>query len=149
MRQIAHQTQTLGNSCVAACVAMLAGVQVVGVEMLFNDRFHIGEVSARDMLKHHRIEFTRLYADERAEMGHIYLVHACSLTEPGRFHMVVLDARTSDIKVFDPAMGFTDEQYEAAHYYWPEGEPPSRKGVALTSFLPVIRIDSEEFYNDV
>lgn len=149
MRQITHQTQTFGNSCVAACVAMLASVQVVGVEMLFNDLFHSGERTARDMLKYYNIEFTRLYADEKAVMGSIYLVHACSLTEPGRFHMLVLDARTVDLKVYDPAMGFTDGQYEAAYYYWPEDEPPSRKGVPLSSFLPVFRIENKEFGHDV
>lgn len=148
MRQIIHQTQTSGNSCVAASVAMLVGVPVISVETLFNDRLHAGEVEIRDVLKHYGVEFTRLYADEKIHSDYLYMVQACSLTEPGRFHMVLLDARTS-VKVYDPAMGFTDGAYEAAYYYWRDDEPPTRKGVCLSSFVPFFRIENKEFYDDV
>lgn len=146
MRQIEHQTQNMLDSCVSTCVAMLVGIPASEVEQKFHTAYHAGEVTLEVMLGEYGIHCSRMYTDDRVVFGHVYLVLACSLAQPGRFHMVILDARSiSNCKVYDPAKGFKDGEYLTSYYYWPEDEPPEQKSVQLGAFIPVVRIKGEEW----
>lgn len=146
MKEIRHQTQTLMNSCVATSVAMIVDCPANEVNK-FNDAYHAGEANVETMLAHYGVCCERMHTDDAVIVGYVYLVLAVSISEPGRFHMVVLDARTMDCVVYDPAKGFKDGDYEVGYYYWPEGEAPERKGVPLSAFIPVCRIKGEGWTN--
>lgn len=146
MRQIEHQTQNLIDSCVSTCVAMLAGVPASEVEQKFHALYHAGGAPIEMMLAAYGVSCTKMYTDDDVVAGHVYMVLTCSLAQPGRFHMVILDARSLDnCRVYDPAKGFVDGEYHTSYYYWPEDEPPEHKAVQLGAFIPVVRIKGEEW----
>lgn len=106
---IKHQTQTLPNNCVSACLAMITGLPVAEVTAAFHDPYHAHDMLPSQFLANFGIQATRHYAEEVAGLtsGCVHLVTVPSLNIQHGLHNILVvyecDADDTDkVTVFDP-----------------------------------------------
>ena len=111
---IIHQSQPTHNSCVSACIAMLAGVPATEVTERFNDAYHSQEdpnIIFR-MLEAYNIEAVpRSSHAGNVHPGQVVIACVPSLNIVGGNHAVILDYSTEEFKVFDPAEGIPGKKF--------------------------------------
>ena len=109
MRQIQHQTQPTGNTCVCTCIAMLTGKPAQEVIDKWHTRYYSSQEWLGDILEEEGVSFTYPVANEphRLDPGKVYLLTVASLNIEGSFHQLIVDWRSSAPVVLDPAKGRT------------------------------------------
>lgn len=127
---IQHQQQPTKNTCMSACLAMVAGQPVSDVVAMWHDKFHDKTDWLDDALDHYKIPY--FYGSQRkAELlyGFIYFLTVPSLNIEGGLHQILV-ALTAErgIEVFDPCMGRTGAKY----YIY--GNTPGENEVLLSSW---------------
>lgn len=127
-----HQTQPTTDSCVCACLAMLAGKPVKTVIEHYHEKIWSHLVSVEWCLEDLDIPFERrFYEGHSVYRGRVYLASVASLNCQGGLHQVLLDCRGEEMVVLDPAKGIPEKYHYA---YQPEhGEDPL--AVPLDSWL--------------
>ncbi|WP_145577036.1 hypothetical protein [Yersinia alsatica] len=124
-----HQQQPTYNTCMSACVAMVASIPVEDAVNRWHDGFHQKSEWLDDALDFYKIPYFYGHP-KRGELlyGFIYFLSVPSLNITGGLHEILISLPSEgNIKVFDPAMG-----RENAKYYV-YGKPNSEVEVELTS----------------
>lgn len=97
------QKQTLHNSCLSACVAMLTGRPVEEVTAQYHDLIWSG-MPITEVLRQEGVPFQELSLKaNQVWFGRVYLACVPSLNLPGSFHAIIIDARGDEMEVLDPA----------------------------------------------
>lgn len=140
-----HQTQPTFNTCMSACIAMVAGQPVDEVVARWHQSFHDKTDWLDDALDYYKIPY--FYGSQRrAELlyGFIYFLTVPSLNITGGLHEILVSL-TADrgIEVFDPVKG----RPGAKHYVY--GEVTSPDEVCLHSWcidlsVPVVQQLNQE-----
>lgn len=140
-----HQTQPTFNTCMSACIAMVAGQPVDEVVSRWHQSFHDKTDWLDDALDYYKIPY--FYGSQRrAELlyGFIYFLTVPSLNITGGLHEILVSL-TADrgIEVFDPVKG----RPGAKHYVY--GEVTSPYEVCLHSWcvdlsVPVVQQSNRE-----
>lgn len=125
-----HQTQPTYNTCMATCVAMVAGKHVDEVVARWHESFHAKTEWLDDALDYYKIPY--FYGcQRRAELlfGFVYFLTVPSLNITGGLHQILV-ALTNErgIEVFDPVKG----RPGAKNYVY--GKPTSANEVSLISW---------------
>lgn len=108
MKPITLKKQNLKNSCMSACIAMIADCDVTKVEEEFNTGFQNHTIKPADYCA--KVGVTLIRNDERyrAMPGKLYILTVPSLNSPAMFHAVVLDWRDGENpKLYDPSTKLT------------------------------------------
>ncbi len=110
MRPLTLRTQTLQNSCVSACIAMLADVDEQVVSSEFNEDYHMApELTMYKMLAKYGIEAVPSSSyGSTMYWGQCYLVSVPSLNDSGGTHQIIVDLRfgAEALKsIYDPQEG--------------------------------------------
>lgn len=142
---IIHQQQPTFNTCMSACVAMVAGQPVDEVVKRWHQAFHDKTDWLDDALDYYKIPY--FYGNQRrAELlyGFIYFLTVPSLNIVGGLHQILVSL-TADrgIEVFDPVKGRPGSKY----YVY--GEVLSDDEVCLHSWcvdlsVPVVQQSNQE-----
>lgn len=108
-----HQQQPTFNTCMSACVAMVAGQPVAEVVERWHQSFHDKADWLDDALDYYKIPY--FYGSQRrCELlyGFIYFLTVPSLNIQGGLHQILVSL-TADrgIEVFDPARGRPGSKY--------------------------------------
>lgn len=114
---ITPQTQPCPVSCVATCIAMIAGKPATVIRDQFHDCYRDGNLSIGDMLRELGIPFTDFRSAERNSVNErgIWLLGVPSLNIRGGGHQIVLEwDDEDDLMVFDPNLGHDDRSYYVA-----------------------------------
>ncbi|EPK0710199.1 hypothetical protein [Enterobacter hormaechei] len=135
-----HQQQPTFNTCMATCVAMVAGQPVDEVVSRWHQAFHDKTDWLDDALDYYKIPY--FYGSQRkAELlhGFIYFLTVPSLNITGGLHQILISLTAErGIEVFDPAKG----RPGAKSYVY--GDPKSEDEVSLISWcidlsIPVVQ----------
>lgn len=111
--RITHKTQPTVMSCMAACLAMLLERDVEEVDSEFSLDYVRGYIDVATYLYRQGI-FAQPHITagmHQIRPGRLYLATVPSLQLPGLFHQIIIDARFSDVKVYDPCKGLQGKQY--------------------------------------
>lgn len=115
MKEIEHQIQPTGVSCVSTCVAMLAGVPAEEVIKRFHMKYYVERsIRISDMLDHYDISYAQVLSgcEPRMDAGYIYLLSVPSLNLRGQLHEIIVDYREGVApKCYDPAKGLGGRSY--------------------------------------
>ena len=114
MRKIKHQTQPNNNSCCATAVAIILGVDVQKVIDEFHNDYREGVITPGKYLESKGVEVRKGYTEEELDHEKLYILLVPSLSNKGVNHVLVLDTRGDEVRVFDPLKGFEDSCY----YVW-------------------------------
>lgn len=98
------QQQTIHNGCVCACIAMLSGRPVEEVTKDYHHLLWGGGFRTSELLTREQIPFVVLGTEDNSVWaGRVYLACVPSLNLPGSFHAILIDARSGEMEVLDPA----------------------------------------------
>ncbi|HHT1687825.1 TPA: hypothetical protein ACTYOT_006075 [Raoultella ornithinolytica] len=122
-----HQQQPTFNTCMSACVAMVAGQPVDEVVQRWHQSFHDRTDWLDDALDYYKIPY--FYGSQRkAELlyGFIYFLTVPSLNIQGGLHQILMSLTAErGIEVFDPVMGRPGAKY----YVYGKAENDEQFGV--------------------
>lgn len=140
-----HQMQPTFNTCMATCVAMVAGQPVDEVVERWHQKFHDKTDWLDDALDYYKIPY--FYGSQRkAELlyGFIYFLTVPSLNIKGGLHQILMSLTAErGIEVFDPAMGRPGSKY----YVWGEAQNDDQFGViswCVDLSVPVVQQKGED-----
>ena len=110
---IKHQMQPCPISCVATCIAMVAGIPAVEAVERFHKRYREDGLSLRKILNELGIPFTSFDSADDASLGDegAYLCTAPSLNIVAGTHEIIIEVTGDDYFVIDPVMGREDRKY--------------------------------------
>jgi len=115
MSSLKHLTQPTGSSCVAACIAMVAGLEVKEVINRLTDSQKKNGVSLYEeqlLLSKLGIEWNQFIYPKIVSFG-FYLITVPSLNFDGLLHRIVIESAPSGITVYDPNKGRDGAKYYA------------------------------------
>lgn len=140
---ILHQKQSLDNSCVSACIAMVTNRLDEDVVEEFHVAYTKG-ATISSYFKKHRIPHRVLPADSRdiATSDEVYLATVPSLNKEGGFHSVVLvvDDNINGVLVFDPQTDRKDKRFYSTRAV----DDDNPNAVALHNYRLTIAIPIED-----
>lgn len=115
IRQIQHQTQPTGNTCVCTCIAMLTGKPAQEVVDKWHDLYYSHHEPLMDILEEEglRVECHYSAGSPRILPGKLYMLTVPSLNVEGSLHQVLVDWRDEAVGpvCLDPAKGLPDRKY--------------------------------------
>lgn len=107
MRTIKHQTQPTPLSCIATCLAMLAGRPAKFVDQEFTPKYVRNQHDIPMFLAMWGIickpQITA--GIHELKIGSLYLATVPSLMSAGLFHQIIIDVREGHVEVYDPGQG--------------------------------------------
>ena len=107
MRQIKHQTQPTPLSCIATCLAMLAGRPAKFVDQEFTPKYVRNQHDIPMFLAMCGILCKPQITSgiHELKIGSLYLATVPSLMSAGLFHQIIIDVREGIVEVYDPGQG--------------------------------------------
>lgn len=104
---IQHQTQTLKDNCVSACLGMVLNIDVDKVTYDFHQGYHDGYKEPFEYLDSNGLAYRNCMSNERSmKPDHVYIVIVPSINITAGLHCMVIHM-TSDSRwvVYDPNSG--------------------------------------------
>jgi len=134
--------QSTDNGCMSACIAMVLDLPLDEVMEAFHDDYHEGEIRAEDYIRMRGVDVELLFAaGSRVYSDQLYIVSVPSLNLEGINHVVVMDTRNNETKVFDP-----NEGREGKRYYTKVDSKLNDDPLAfpLKGFIPVYALNYDD-----
>lgn len=134
-----HQKQSLNNSCVSACIAMILNVPEEEIVDDFHKRYSEG-MRVSKYLEELDVPHRLLYADDRsrASVEYAHLVTVVSLNRPGEFHLVVMLGTENGVSlILDPNRGRPGKKYYSTRA---DDIDCDKDAVLMTHYIPKIEI---------
>ncbi|UAN48029.1 hypothetical protein KGP17_11110 [Serratia sp. JSRIV001] len=127
---IEHQQQPTFNTCMSACIAMVASRPVDEVVELWHEKFHAKTDWLDDALDHYGIPYFYGHPKQGTlRNGFVYFLSVASLNIVGGLHQVIAILVEGDKPVFlDPVMGRPGSKY----YVF--GEPKTDSEASIISW---------------
>lgn len=122
MSQLVHRTQPTHNSCVATCLAMLAGIDCDQQITDITDEYLESYWKLLGIM--HRLDITAIPMTVSSSMyyGRVYLVVVSSLNIPDGTHQIIVDLRPERWVILDPAKGRDGRRYYIPPHQEPEND---------------------------
>lgn len=98
------EKQTRSDNCVCACIAYLTGKPVQEITDLYHSDLWSNRLNISDILEAEELNFKMLSPEQSSVYpGTVYLACVPSLNLPGSFHAIIIDTRSDEVEVLDPA----------------------------------------------
>lgn len=117
-KQIEFQAMTASNTCMSACVAMLTNTPIAEViEEFHQNYYYYNAITPEAYMASKGVGHSYESRNPKVpkgtiEHGKVYLLSVPSVNGKNQNHAVILDTRSGEPVVYDPAKGFCEHHIE-------------------------------------